>query len=92
VADRGQRALVGAELLGEEAPLLAAAPAGAARVERRVEVRVADVDLGRVDADHGPVLFVQGDDLGGVLPAEDDVVVELVEPGRGRELGAGDGR
>lgn len=58
----------------------------------RVEVGVVDVHLVRVDADDGAVLLVQVDHLEDVLPAQHDVVVELVPPGQRRQSRAGDVR
>lgn len=51
----------------------------------REEVGVVDVDLVGVDADDGPVLLVQVGHLEDVLPAQHDVVVELVPPGQRRQ-------
>lgn len=44
-----------------------------------------------IDADDGPVLLVQLDDLEGVLAVQDDIVVELVPLCQRGESGTGDG-
>lgn len=50
------------------------------------------MQLIRIDADDRSVLLVQISDFPHVLPAEDDVVVELVPEGSDGEFGAGEVR
>ena len=51
-----------------------------------MEVMDLDVHLPGVDADNGAILFVEFDNLEGVLAAKDYIVIELVELCRSRQL------
>lgn len=78
MAQRREDRVFEAEAVDEPGVLLALPAAGAAGVDVVVEVGVGDVQLEGRDADDGPVSLVQFDDLEGVLPAEDHVVVEFI--------------
>ena len=78
MVDSGKHGVVHAKGLRKPVVLVAFLAAGAAGIDHIVEICIGAVELPWRDADDGSVLFVQLDELEGVLAIEDQVIVKLV--------------